>query len=350
MSPSALAISVLDQSPVSAGSTGADALRNTIDLAVLADALGFRRYWVAEHHGGPMLAGPSPEVLIGPIAAATSAIRVGSGGVMLPHYSPLKVAESFSVLAGLFGDRIDLAIGRAAGTDPMTTFALQRDRRQAAPDDFPQQLAELLAYLEDRLPPDHPFAALAGVLPGRPHAPEPWLLGSSPQSALWAAELGLPYAFADFINPHGAPIAASYHARFADSARLPAPQCAVAVWALCAESREEAEHLAASHRWAFVKLRRGELIPVPAPEEAERALEEERRAGRLDGRRHRRAVLGTGEQVRAELEQVAAEYGANEVIVVTIVHDHALRRRSYEMLAEAFELAPRELTATVHAA
>jgi luciferase family oxidoreductase group 1 len=132
-----LVLSVLDQSPVSEGSTGADALRNTLDLARLADDLGYHRYWLAEHHGGTMLAGPSPEVLIGPVAMATSRIRVGSGGVMLPHYSPLKVAESFSILAGLFPDRIDLAIGRAPGTDPMTTFALQRDRRQAAPDDFP---------------------------------------------------------------------------------------------------------------------------------------------------------------------------------------------------------------------
>src|SRR5580704_16803478 len=205
-----LQLSVLDQSPIAQGSTGADALHNTLDLARFADALGYARYWVAEHHGGPMLAGPSPEALIGPIAGVTSAIRVGSGGVMLPHYSPLKVAESFSVLAGLYPGRIDLALGRAAGTDPMTTYALQRDRRQAAPDDFPEQLAELLGYLYDRLPADHPFARLARTLPGRPQIPEPWLLGSSPQSALWAAELGLPYAFADFINPRGAQIAASY--------------------------------------------------------------------------------------------------------------------------------------------
>src|SRR5271157_807839 len=147
-----LRLSVLDQSPVAEGSTGGQALQNTIDLARLADGLGYHRYWVAEHHGGPMLAGPSPEALVGPIAAATSGIRVGSGGVMLPHYSPFKVAETFSLLAGLFPGRIDLALGRAAGTDPLTAFALQRDRRQSAPDDFPEQLAELLAYLEGRLP------------------------------------------------------------------------------------------------------------------------------------------------------------------------------------------------------
>src|ERR1700730_13576260 len=186
-------LSFLDQSPIAQGPAGAQALHNTIDLARLTDELGYHRYWVAEHHGGPMLAGPSPEALIGPIAAATEGIRVGSGGVMLPHYSPFKVAETFTVLAALFPGRIDLGIGRAAGTDPLTTFALQRDRRQAAADDFPQQLAELLGYLHDEPPPQHPFARLAKMLPGLPERPEPWLLGSSAQSALWAAELGLPY-------------------------------------------------------------------------------------------------------------------------------------------------------------
>src|SRR5213080_2130648 len=154
-------LSVLDQSPISEGATGAQALRNTLDLARLSDALGYHRYWVAEHHGGPMLASASPEVLIAEIASATPRIRVGSGGVMLPHYSPLKVAETFSVLAGLHPGRIELGLGRAPGTDPMTMFALQRDRRQAGPDDFPEQLAELLGYLEDDLPADHPFRRLA---------------------------------------------------------------------------------------------------------------------------------------------------------------------------------------------
>src|SRR5581483_10599231 len=205
-------------------------------------------YWVAEHHGGPMLAGPSPEALIGPIASATEGIRVGSGGVMLPHYSPFKVAETFTVLAGLFPGRIDLGIGRAAGTDPLTTFALQRDRRQAAPDDFPHQLAELLAYFEDSLPADHPFQRLAATLPGLPALPQTWLLGSSPQSAIWAGELGLPYAFADFINPQGSGIAALYRERFSAQRELQGPRTAVAAWVLCAPSDEEAQYLASSSR------------------------------------------------------------------------------------------------------
>lgn len=199
-------LSVLDQSPVPEGSNGPDALRNTLDLARLADDLGYERYWLAEHHG-LSLAGPSPEVLIGPVAAATERIRVGSGGVMMPHYSPYKVAENFSLLAGLYPGRIDLGIGRASGTDPMTTYALQRDRREVSPDDFPSQLAELLAHFDHSFPADHPFARLGRSLPGGEERPEVWLLGSSAQSAVWAAQLGLPYAFADFINPQGAEIA-----------------------------------------------------------------------------------------------------------------------------------------------
>ena len=338
-------LSVLDQSPISEGSTGAEALHNTIDLATATDKLGYHRYWVAEHHGGPMLAGGSPEALIGPIAAATAGIRVGSGGVMLPHYSPLKVAETFTILAGLFPGRIDLGIGRAAGTDPLTTFALQRDRRQASPDDFPQQLAELLAYFDDSLPAAHPSQRLAAMLPGRPQLPDTWLLGSSPQSAIWAGELGLPYAFADFINPGGAEIAALYRERFAGGRDLQTPRTAVAAWVLCAPTDEEAQRLATSSRMTLTLLRRGQLIAVPPPE---KAIEFLRREGKLDGNGApaggplpgRRGIIGSSEKVRGEVEQLADEYGAEEVIVVTITHDHAARRRSYELLADVFGLEP----------
>jgi luciferase family oxidoreductase group 1 len=316
-------LSVLDQTPVPEGSTGPQALANTLDLARHADRLGYHRYWVAEHHGGGLLAGPSPEVLIGPIAAATEGIRVGSGGVMLPHYSPFKVAESFAVLASLYPGRVDLGLGRAAGTDPLTTFALQRDRRQAALDDFPQQLAELLAHLGGTIPDDHPFARLRLPTDGRPDV---WLLGSSPQSAIWAQETGLDYAFADFINPQGAELGLAKAPR------------AVAVWALAADSEEEAQHLAASSRVTLLELRRGNLIPVPPPE---KALEYLRNVPRPHQSGGRRAVLGTPAQVRARLEEIADAYGAQEVIVVTITHDHAARVRSYELIAAAFDLAPR---------
>lgn len=335
--PSELRLSVLDQTPVSEGSTAAQALRNSIDLARLADGLGYHRYWVAEHHGGGLVAGPSPEVLIGPIASATSRLRVGSGGVMLPHYSPLKVAENFGVLAGLYPGRIDLGIGRAAGTDPMTTHALQRDRSHAMPDDFPEQLAELLGYFERSFPADHPLARLADSLPGNPEVPETWLLGSSEQSALWAGELGLRYAFADFINPRGVANAKTYRSNFVTGERLGAPRVAVAVRAIVAETGEEAERLSTSWRMAFDLLRRGRLIPVPPPGKAARylALHGDEREG--PGGKPRR-LTGTAAQVRAEIEEIAAAYGAEEAIVVTITHDHEARRRSYELLAEEFGL------------
>jgi luciferase family oxidoreductase group 1 len=327
-------LSVLDQSPIREGSTGAQALHETLDLAELADRLGYRRYWVAEHHATPALACAAPEILIAAVAARTDRIRVGSGGVMLPHYSPLKVAETFSSLSGLYPERIDLGLGRAPGTDPLTMLALQRDRRHAAPDDFIEQLVELLGLLEDRLPPSHPFARHTATLPGRPERPEPWLLGSSPQSAVWAAELGLPYSFADFINPSGAAIAADYRSRFVDSERLGAPRVSVGVIAICADTDEEAERLASSSRMMLSLLRQGRLIEIPPVERALRYLETRER-----NPSGRRAVIGSPETVRAGLEQVAAEYGAEELLLLTITYDHAARRRSYELIAEAFGLA-----------
>jgi luciferase family oxidoreductase group 1 len=340
---SVLRLSVLDQSPIAAGSTGAVALRNTLDLARLADALGYHRYWVAEHHGGPMLAGTSPEALIGPIAATTAGIRVGSGGVMLPHYSPFKVAETFSVLGSLFPGRIDLGLGRTDGTDdPVTLFALQRDRNHPAPDDFGDQLGELLAYLGDGLPSGHLFASLPPLLPGRPDGPEPWLLGSSAQSAIWAAELGLPYAFADFINPGaGAEIVALYRMRFIASEWFAAPRVAVAVWSLCADSDEEAAQLTASARMVTMLARRGKFTPVPRVETAVRFIDRRMRTYREQPGLTKRMVHGSPAAVRDELEALARDYGAEELLVVNVMHEHEARRRSYELLAEAFSLSPR---------
>ena len=331
-------IGILDQSPIPEGSTGADALRNTLDLARLADELGYSRYWLAEHHGSPMLACASPEVLIAAIGSATRRMRIGSGGVMLPHYSPLKVAETFSILSALFPDRVDLGIGRAPGTDHSTAFALQRDRRQMAPDDFPQQLAELLAYLDDTMPANHPFARLA-ALPGRPHVPEVWLLGSSPQSAVWAADNGLPYAFADFINPQGADYAAIYRDRFCPSATLRQPRMIVAAFAICAESDEDAQRIASSARMTRALLNQGQLIPVPPIEKALRFLAE--RGSNADSvARPRRAIIGTPAAVKKGIEDLAALYGADEVMILTNTFEHTARRRSYQLIADAFGLAP----------
>jgi luciferase family oxidoreductase group 1 len=305
----ALQLSVLDQSPVPEGCSPGDALRNSIDLARLADDLGYHRYWVAEHHGTAGLACHSPEVLIGPIASATKNIRVGSGGIMLPHYSPFKVAESFSMLAGLYPDRIDLGLGRAAGTSPAVARRLQRDKRMPPPDDFRQALDELIDTLSGP----------------RFTSPDIYLLGSSPDSSLWAEELQLPYVFADFINPGGAPIARA----------VSVPRQLVACWAICADTDEEAMRLSYSFRMMMTMLFRGQSIPVPTVEKAEEFLRAE--GTPLDvlpiGRR---ILTGTPQKVRNAIEQVADSYGAEEVLLVNILHDHTARRRSYELIAEAF--------------
>lgn len=334
-----LHLSVLDQAPISENSTPAQAVRNSVDLARYAEELGYDRYWVAEHHGTPALACASPEALIGPIAMATSRIRVGSGGVMLPHYSPLRVAESFSMLAALAPNRIDLGVGRAAGTDPVTTFALQRDRRQAAPDDFPAQLFELMAYLDDDMPADHPFARLT-KLPGLPELPALWLLGSSPQSGIWAAELGLPYAFADFINPHGAEIVDRYRAEFQPSRHAAEPRVIAAVWALAAETDEEARRIASSSKMMFTLFLQGQLIAIPPIEKAQAFLASQT-PGDDPFRTRRRAIVGSPAKVREGIEDVAREYGADEVMIVTITYDHADRKRSYELIAGEFQNASR---------
>ena len=326
-------LSILDQSPIAEGTSAAAALANSIDLARAGERLGYHRYWAAEHHASPALAGAAPEVLLAAAGAATTRIRLGSGGIMLPHYSPLKVAETFSTLAGLYPGRIDLGVGRAPGSDQRTAFALQRDRRQQAPNDFPHQLAELLGYLEDDLPPGHAFADLAKTLPGRPAVPDVWLLGSSPDSAAWAAETGLPYCFADFINSDGAGIAAQYQRAFRPSVRGAKPSTMVALWTVCAATDAEAERLASSSRMTLAHLLQGVLIPVPSPETAAAWLAANPAAA---ARRGRRMIAGSPATVRAGVEAAVAEYGADEAMLVNIVHDHVARVRSYELVADVF--------------
>jgi luciferase family oxidoreductase group 1 len=325
-------LSVLDQSPIPEGSSAGDALRNSIDLAQLAERLGYHRYWLAEHHGTPGLACNAPEVLIGPIAASTHTIKVGSGGVMLPHYSPLKVAENFSMLASLYPHRIDLGIGRAPGTSGAVAHALRRDRRMPPEDDFPAQMEELFSYFENR-PTGH-FRQLHVV---NFEAPELYLLGSSSQSAVWAAEMSLPYVFADFISPTGAPLAKFYRDHFIASDRCPKPYTAVCAWAICADTDEEAMRLSYSMRMSFINLYRGRHSPVPTVERAEEFLLTEGVpiATIPEGRR---ILTGSPATLKPKLTALVEEYGADELFLVSIIHSHAARRRSYELLAEAFGL------------
>ncbi len=329
-------LSVLDQTPIPEGYSPAQALLNSIDLARHCEGLGYHRFWLAEHHASAALAGSAPEILICAVANATTRIRVGSGGVMLPHYSPLKVAEQFSLLAGLHPGRIDLGLGRAPGSDQRTAVALQQDRRQYAPNNFPQQLAELIGYLENSLPDDHPFAAYAATLPGRPHAPEPWVLGSSPDSVAFAADLGLPYCLADFIAPRLGDLAAQYRDRF--TARRPGdkPHLMVAVWTVCADTDEEAMRLAAPARMMFAHLLMGKSIAVPSPDMAQAWLADRPDVARAFA--SRRVVAGSPATVRAGLDEVIAEYAPDELMLVNILHGHEDRKRSYSLVMDAMKL------------
>jgi luciferase family oxidoreductase group 1 len=327
-------LSVLDQSPIPAGGSAADAVRNTIALAQAAERCGYHRYWLAEHHASPALAGVSPEALIGPVALATSRIRVGSGGVMLPHYSPFKVAETFGLLDAIAPGRIDLGLGRAPGSDQRTAYALQRDRsKRMLVNDFPEQVGELLGYLEGTLPDDHLFKPLEAHLPSGGGRPEVWMLGSSSDSAVWAGQMGLPYCIADFINSDALPLAELYRQHFAPSARCTEPELIVAVWAIAAADRAAAERLAAPARMMFAHLVRGTLIPVPTVEEAEAWLA----ANPLPPAR-RRTLLGSGAEVAEEVRAVAELYGAQETMLVNILPEHEPRVRSYELVAEAMAI------------
>ena len=335
-------LSIIDQSPVSEGSTPADALRNSIELAQLADRLGYERYWIAEHHGMVTLASPAPEILITRVAAATSHIRVGSGGVMLPHYSPMKVAEQFRMLHALTPGRIDLGVGRAPGGTGLETFALMRDRkRHEVSDDFPQQMAELLAFLNRGFPNDHPFHRIK-LTPAMPGGPEVWLLGSSMWSASAAAQFGLPYAFAHFIDQQPTRSAVEYYrSHFAPSDYLKAPQAIVALGAICADTTDEAQRLAASSRVLIRQIRRGEPRLVPTPEDALKelaAMPDPEPPMRSEFPRYH---VGAPAELRDKLVDMASQLHVEELMIVTIVHDHHARMRSYELLAKAFDLKPR---------
>jgi len=335
-----LRLSVLDQSPIAKGRTPADAVRQTLELAQLCDRLGYTRYWLAEHHSSEALAGTSPEVLIARVAGLTQRMKIGSGGVMLPHYSALKVAENFRMLETLFPGRIDLGIGRAPGSDQRTMRILADGKPNwSSADNYPIQVRDLVAWLHDQLPGNHAGHGVTAQPVGE-SAPDVWLLGSSDDSAAFAAHFGLPFCFAHFINPDGGDgVTRAYRQHFKPSALHDKPMPLMAMGLICAETDEEADLLSKSREvWAMRLRTTGNPGPIPSTEEALEAAKDPRVQPMLAAMR-RRGLVGSPKTVRAGLEEHAARYQVDEIMVVTICFDFEKRKRSYELLAEEFGLA-----------
>ncbi|WP_020630756.1 LLM class flavin-dependent oxidoreductase [Amycolatopsis alba] len=320
-------LSVLDLSPVVAGGGVGDSLRNTLDLARRTEALGYHRYWLAEHHNMPGIASSATAVMIGQVAAATERIRVGSGGVMLPNHAPLVVAEQFGTLEAFHPGRIDLGIGRAPGTDQRTALALRGPGGLTA-ENFPQQFAELLAYFE------HSDQRAVNAVTAEGNKPPVWLLGSSGFSARMAGELGLPFSFAHHFSAENTlPAVALYRDAFKPSDVLDEPYVMLGVSVVAAETDERAQYLAAPSGLTFLSLRKGRPIPLPTPEDAaaypytdiERVFIEDRASS---------SIIGSPETVHKGLETLLADTGANELMITTMVHDQADRVRSYELVSE----------------
>jgi len=320
--------------------SGATALRNNLDLAKLADQLGYTRYWVAEHHNLSSIASSAPDIMIGQIAAVTSHMRIGSGGVMLPNHAPLMVAERFKVLEALYPGRIDLGIGRAPGTDPVTSYALRRRQAVNADDDFLERFQELLLLEQRQFPAGHPFHAVR-AMPADVALPPIWLLGSSDYSAELAAAIGSGFSFAHHFAGHDAVAAMrSYRDHFKPSGMRREPWAILAVAAICADSDDQAERLASSIDLNFVRRMRGEYLPIASPEDAlaHPFTPAEREATK---RNRARLFVGTPASIHARLDQLIAATAADEVMVTTMIHSHAARRRSYELMAQAFGLQPK---------
>jgi luciferase family oxidoreductase group 1 len=331
-------LSVLDLSPVTTAISGAQALRNSLDLARLADRLGYARYWVAEHHNLPNIASSAPDIMIGQIAAVTTRMRVGSGGVMLPNHAPLQVAERYKVLEGLFPGRIDLGLGRAPGTDPVTSYALRRRQDDPAADDFLERFQELMAFEQRAFPEGHPFRRVT-AMPSDVALPPLYLLGSSGYSAQLAAHVGAGFSFAHHFSdfdPVGPMLA--YRKQFKPSATRAEPLAILAVHVVCADSDAEAERLASSVDLNFARRRQGNFGPIPSPEEAaahpytpsDRAWIAQNRA---------RLVVGGKEKVMAHLAPLIEATKADEVMITSMIYDHGSRKHCYELMAEAFGLS-----------
>ncbi|GLS22855.1 N5,N10-methylene tetrahydromethanopterin reductase [Labrys miyagiensis] len=328
-------LSVLDLSPVTTATSGAVALRNTLDLAQLADQLGFTRYWLAEHHNARSIASSAPDIMIGQVAAVTQHVRVGSGGVMLPNHAPLMVAERFKVLEALFPGRVDLGIGRAAGTDPVTSNALRR--QDVTEDDFLQRFQELVMFETREFPEAHPFHAVHAVPIGVP-LPPIWLLGSSGYSADLAATAGAGFSFAHHFAKYDAATAMhAYRRKFCPSQWRDRPYAILAVHVVCAETDAEAERLAATYDLTYARSSRGEYLPLASPEEALAYAYALIDRERIQTNRARMFV-GSPATIHSQLLPLVEATQADELMVSSMIYDHGARRRSYELMAERFGL------------
>lgn len=330
-------LGILDQSPIKEGSNAATALHETIALAKACDGLGYSRYWLAEHHNTTSFAGSAPEILITRVAGETTHIRVGSGGIMLPHYSPLKVAECFQMLATLYPGRIDLGLGRAPGTDPRTSAALQPGPKAYPIDVFPQQIDLLRHFLADDFAEDHPYRGIHAI-PRSPEHPEMWMLGSSLQGALFAAEFGLPFCHAHFINPgETGQIIDLYREKFRPSATLAEPYATLGVAVLAADTDTAAHHIGKSRNLWVTQLLTGNRGRFVSPEAVDDYRFSARESAVYASVEHR-GISGTGESCKAQLQELGEAHGVDEFVLLTITFDPADRIRSYELIARAFGL------------
>jgi luciferase family oxidoreductase group 1 len=340
-------LSIVELATIKDGGGATDALHHAVETARYADALGFHRIWFAEHHMAPSQASHHPELLIAAAAALTKGIRLGSGAVLLNHYSPFKVAEMFKQLEAMYPGRIDLGIGRATA-GPMIDVALKRDRQSRSVDDYGAQLSEVIAWLHNAFPDGHPFADKP-LMPSVESNPEAWLLGSSPGGAQFAAQLGIGYSFAGFINPPAAAMALqSYRRHFTPTQfGAGAPQAMLGVNVSVGETDEEGERLASSVKGYYARLRRiGGGAMVPSIEDAAREMRADERdepTAIISGR-WPRFVAGGPPRVRDTLLQMAEESGADEIIVQNMIADPRDRRRSHELLARAFDLPARDVS------
>ncbi len=331
-------LSVLDQSTIVSGRSPDASIRESMVLAQHCEALGYARYWCAEHHNSDSQAGTAPEILIAAIAATTKRIRVGSAGVMLPHYSALKVAEQFRVLDAIAPGRIDLGLGRAPGSDGRTAFALN-PRADTAADQFPADVRDLLAWLSgQKLVEGHPFRDIRAQ-PAGPTSPEVWVLGSSDYGAQVAAYFGLPFCFAHFITDgRGVEQAlAVYRNGYHPSAQNPVPHAGLCVWGLAAETQDEAAYLFRSREMWRLNRDRGMFTALASPEEALKQNYSDAEAARIE-RMRSRALYGTSDVVAAKIQALATEHGVDEIAILTTLHDPLARQRSYTLLANAFGL------------